>query len=71
MTVAELIVSREPDWRELEELSRKLRRPVLGLRASPDEIARFAACIAVCSDLALAESLFLLRPSRALTNSSL
>ena len=57
MTIAELIASREPDWRELEELARELHKPLFRRRTSPEQIARFASLYrSVCSDLALAES---------------
>lgn len=57
MTIAELIASREPDWRELEELTRELHKPLFRSRTSPEKIARFSSLYrAACSDLALAES---------------
>ena len=57
MTIAELIASREPDWRELEELTRELHKPLFRRRTSPEQIARFSDLYrAACSDLALAES---------------
>ena len=57
MTIAELIASREPDWRELEELARELHKPLFRRRTSPEQIARFSSLYrSVCSDLALADS---------------
>ena len=64
MTIAELIASREPDWRELEELARELHKPLFRRRTSPEQIARFSSLYrSVCSDLALADS-YQLPPSR-------
>ena len=57
MTVAELIASREPEWRELEELAIELQKPRFRRRTPPETIVRFTSLYrAVCSDLALAES---------------
>ncbi|QDU62250.1 hypothetical protein Pan216_31170 [Planctomycetes bacterium Pan216] len=55
MKVTDLLESRRPQWKELEELSRRLGRWTG--RSKPEEIARFAALYrATCADLALAQS---------------
>lgn len=55
MTVAELISSRENDWRALEELVEEFGKSRLLRRLSPDAVARLASLYrAVGADLALA-----------------
>lgn len=55
--VDELIAKREPDWKELEELTAELKNARSKGARDGAKIARFAALYrAVCGDLALAES---------------
>lgn len=57
MTIAEIIASREPQWRELEKLTDELGKSAFFRKREPEKIARFSALYrAVCGDLATAES---------------
>ncbi|MDO5566218.1 MAG: stage II sporulation protein M, partial [Planctomycetia bacterium] len=57
MNIAKLLKEREPQWKELEELTSQMSQKHFFARRDADKIARFVSLYRqVCSDLALAKS---------------
>jgi len=57
MKVADLVISRRDDWRELEQLCQAIERRKTRRKLSGEQLARFAALYrSACADLALADS---------------
>lgn len=57
MNIAKILKEREPEWKELEELTSQMSRKIFFAARDADRIAKFVSLYRrVCSDLALAKS---------------